>query len=231
MRVRNVMTDVEELKIEYKSPEWYAIRKDHIGGSEAAAILGLSRWKSNVDLWKEKVGLTQPKNITNDRMEKGTKSEHHILMMFEIDHPEYEVIEYKDIVFRRGFKIASVDGGVVEKTTGRRGGIEIKRVEPENKQMWDEWDGGIPQYYYCQVLHYFSTLHWDFFILKVRFISKVPDETDPTGKRQKINVIEREYWFEREEESVSIKILDDEETKFMRYVKENKQPPRKLPLI
>lgn len=225
------MTELEELKIEYKSPEWYAIRKEHIGGSEAAAILGLSRWKSNVELWKEKTGLIQPKKITNERMEAGTKSEEHILRLFAIDHPEYEVIEYKDTVFRRDYQIASVDGGLIEKATRRKGGIEIKRVEPENRQQWDEWDGGVPQYYYCQVLHYFSTLQWDFFILKVRFVSRVSDETDPTGKRQKVNVIEREYWFERTEESASIKILEDEEVKFMSFVKEKKQPPRKLPLI
>ena len=225
------MDKLEELKIEYKSPEWYAIRKDHIGGSEAAAIFGCSRWKSNVDLWKEKVGLTQPKNITNERMEAGTKSEEHILKLFAIDHPEYEVIEYKDTVFRRGFKIASVDGGLVERSTSRKGGIEIKRVEPGNKQAWDEWDGQIPQYYYCQVLHYFSTLHWKFFILKVRFISRVPDESDPSGKAEKVNVKEREYWFEREEERESIKILEDAEIQFMSYVKKKERPPRKLPLI
>ena len=222
---------LEELKIEYKSPEWYAIRKDHIGGSEAAAILGLSRWKSNVELWKEKTGLIQPKNIANERMEKGTKSEEYILKLFEIDHPEYEVIEYKNTVFVDGFKIASVDGGLIEKSSKRKGGIEIKRVEPENKQMWDEWDGGIPQYYYCQVIHYFSTLDWDFFILKVRFVSKTLDEDDPTGKREKIKVIEREYYFDRKEVEGDIKILNDEEARFMNFVKEKKQPPLKLPLI
>lgn len=225
------MENLEELKIEYKSPEWYAIRKDHIGGSEAAAILGLSRWKSNVDLWKEKTGEVQSKNVTNERMEAGTKSENPILRLFAIDHPEYEVIEYKDTVFRRGFQIASVDGGLIEKETGRKGGIEIKRTEPTNKQMWDEWDGGIPQYYYCQILHYFSTLKWDFFILKVRFVSRVPDETDPSGKKQKVNIAEREYYFERSEEEESIAILNVAETEFIKCVRERKKPPLKLPLI
>ena len=37
--------------------EWLQARRRGIGGSDAAAVLGLSPWKSNVRLWEEKTGL------------------------------------------------------------------------------------------------------------------------------------------------------------------------------
>ncbi len=41
---------MEILSIKHNSPEWYELRKSGIGGSDAAAILGISPWKTNVDL-------------------------------------------------------------------------------------------------------------------------------------------------------------------------------------
>ena len=37
---------------------WLEARKNHIGGSDAAACVGLSPYKDNVQLWEEKMGLT-----------------------------------------------------------------------------------------------------------------------------------------------------------------------------
>ena len=38
--------------------EWLALRKQGIGGSDAAAACGLSRWKSPLGLWLEKTEIT-----------------------------------------------------------------------------------------------------------------------------------------------------------------------------
>ena len=35
--------------------EWLQGRKNHIGGSDAAACVGLNPYKDNVQLWEEKV--------------------------------------------------------------------------------------------------------------------------------------------------------------------------------
>lgn len=40
--------------------EFFAARKSIIGGSDAAAILGLSRWRTPFDVWADKVGLIEP---------------------------------------------------------------------------------------------------------------------------------------------------------------------------
>ncbi len=36
--------------------EWLEERKNGIGGSDAATILGLNPYKTNIDLWEEKTG-------------------------------------------------------------------------------------------------------------------------------------------------------------------------------
>lgn len=45
--------------------EWLEERKKGIGGSDAATILGLNPYKSNIDLWAEKTGKKEPPNISD----------------------------------------------------------------------------------------------------------------------------------------------------------------------
>ena len=46
--------------------EWMDMRKSGIGGSDASAILGLSPWKSPMDIWldkKEFLSLKMPRGV------------------------------------------------------------------------------------------------------------------------------------------------------------------------
>lgn len=56
---------LEKIKLEHNSPEWLEFRKTGIGGSDAAAILGLSPFKTNVEVWEEKVGLRVSDDISD----------------------------------------------------------------------------------------------------------------------------------------------------------------------
>ena len=52
-----IVPDID--KLSYK--DWLQVRRSGIGGSDAAAALGLSPWKSALELWQEKVsGQRQP---------------------------------------------------------------------------------------------------------------------------------------------------------------------------
>lgn len=53
---------------------WLAARRGGIGASEAAALLGLSRWTSPLQLWAEKRGLTPPSAETPE-MRRGRRLE------------------------------------------------------------------------------------------------------------------------------------------------------------
>lgn len=40
--------------------EWLHVRADRIGGSEAAAVVGLNPYMTNTDLWEIKTGRKRP---------------------------------------------------------------------------------------------------------------------------------------------------------------------------
>jgi len=55
---------------------WLAERRTGIGGSDAAAVLGVNPWKSALEVWAEKVGLMDPPDLSeNEAVEFGTKLE------------------------------------------------------------------------------------------------------------------------------------------------------------
>ena len=45
--------------------EWLDERKKSIGGSDAAACIGMNPWKTNVQLWEEKTGRIEPEDISD----------------------------------------------------------------------------------------------------------------------------------------------------------------------
>lgn len=51
--------------------EWLHCRKRGIGGSDVAAILGISKWKSAVDLWLDKTNQSNELEEENEAMQWG----------------------------------------------------------------------------------------------------------------------------------------------------------------
>ena len=73
--------------------DWLAERAKGIGSSDVAALLGLSPYKSNTELWEEKVGIRKPTDISEvEYVRNGTMSEDPLRRLFDVDYPEYEVI-------------------------------------------------------------------------------------------------------------------------------------------
>ena len=87
--------------------EWLEARKDGLGASDAAALLGLSPWKTNVQLWEEKCGLVIPEDIGDKPYVRyGNDAEPLLRSFFALDHPEYRVsftpykiIKHQDLPF------------------------------------------------------------------------------------------------------------------------------------
>ena len=42
------------------SIDWHKARRKGLGGSDIAAILGISKWRTPMDVWVEKMGLVEP---------------------------------------------------------------------------------------------------------------------------------------------------------------------------
>lgn len=128
---------------------WLAMRNKGIGGSEAACIIGMSKWKSPFQLWLEKTGQVEPEDLSDKEcVHWGNVLEQAVADRFS------ELSGKK--VRRQGmlqdelypFMFANVDRWVV----GENAGLECKTTNAFNK---DEWEGdNIPDAYYCQCQWY-----------------------------------------------------------------------------
>lgn len=61
------------------TPEQRQKRKNYLGSSDIAAILGFSRWKSSYDVWLEKTDKVADVDDENDAMHAGTRFENGVL--------------------------------------------------------------------------------------------------------------------------------------------------------
>jgi len=58
-------------------------RKSFIGGSDIASVMGLSRWKSPLQLWAEKTGKVEPDDLSNvEAVEMGLELEETVARLF-----------------------------------------------------------------------------------------------------------------------------------------------------
>ena len=152
--------------------QWLKARQKGIGGSDAAAVLGLSPWKSNVRLWEEKTGLREPEDISDKEVVRfGKESEAAIRRLFELDFPQYKVTydEFGMIANEPDcpFIFATLDGELTD-SDGRKGILEIKTTEIRRSLDRKKWDGQVPDYYYAQIVHQLLATGYDFTILKAR---------------------------------------------------------------
>lgn len=208
--------------------EWLQERKYGLGASDAASILGISKWKSNLQLWEEKVGLREPEDISDKPfVQYGHAAEPHIRALFALDHPELKVTYESPYKIIRNdeypFIFCTPDGELEEVDTGRHGGLEIKTTEIMKKSQWAEWEGRIPDNYYCQVCQQMLAAEWDFVWLKALI-----KWTTPSGeKRQTL----REYNIEREEALEDIAAIKEADIKFWGQVETKQKPALILPAI
>lgn len=199
---------------------WLKNRKKFIGGSDAACILGLNPWKSNLDLYREKIGLIEAPDLSdNEAVDYGTKAEEHIRALFQLDHPELKV-EYVPYNSwhndKYPFAAASLDGWLKDKN-GRKGIWECKTAIITSKAQADKWKDQIPDYYYCQLLHYFGVTEFEFADLRARLRFEYPDRKFCE---------ERDYHLERFDYEEDISTVMEKEAVFYEQLKNKEEPPR-----
>jgi putative phage-type endonuclease len=133
-----------------RTEEWHALRKTGIGGSDAAAVLGISSWKTPYEIYLEKIGENTP---TGDEdsfdLRRGRALENFVLDEYRratglelepggfLRHPEIPWLIGNPDARAQG------DGRIVEAKTARNG------------QGWgDPGTDEIPLPYLTQVHHY-----------------------------------------------------------------------------
>ena len=215
---------LEILHIEHNTPEWLAFRQTGIGGSDAAAVLGLSPFKTNVEVWEEKVGLRVPEDISEKPQVKyGSEAETPLFQLFALDHPQYRCKQDKKVVYKRDFMFASLDGELERISNGERGIYEGKTTEIHGRSALSKWDGRVPDYYFVQVLHQLLVTGWSFDVLKAQLKLIEADGN--------IELLTRHYPYRRSDLLPDLRYLYLEEKSFWGYVVRRERPPLKLPSI
>lgn len=125
--------------------EWRAWRKDKIGASDAAAVMGLSPWTTPLQLWEEKLGFRPDKDLSY-AMARGVELEEDARRYYEnvtgnFVYPHVMIHPHAD------WCIASLDGITLDKKI-------ICEIKCPGKKTIDMAKGGeIPDHYRCQMQH------------------------------------------------------------------------------
>jgi len=146
--------------------QWLELRRQGIGGSDAAAIVGLDRYRSPFDVYADKLGL-KPEIPDNEAMRQGRDLEQYVAERFMeatgkkvrrrnamLQHPEYP------------FMIADIDRWVV----GESAGLECKTTSVLNRAKFSQ--GEFPPSYYVQCMHYMAVTGAERWYLAVLVLNK-----------------------------------------------------------
>jgi putative phage-type endonuclease len=134
---------------------WLEARRSGIGGSDAAKVLGISRWGGPFTVWNEKVnGIST--TVESDAIHFGTVLEEVVAQEFA-ERTGHKVRRHNRMERHKDypFMLANVDREIV----GQNVGLECKTAS-----AWklDEWkDDELPDEYYVQVQHYCAVMGWE----------------------------------------------------------------------
>lgn len=143
---------------------WLNNRAHSIGGSDAGVLLGLSLWKTPVQLWLEKTGKAPQTELDADSWPLwfGHHAEAILLDWYKLQHPEqlaysgtFYTLEQPDAGIH-----ANLDGVIFDHEHETPGILEFKTSR--SWSMWHDDNGDviIPPAYLAQVDHYMVVTGW-----------------------------------------------------------------------
>lgn len=211
--------------IQLGSREEWLKNRYRIGGSDAAAILGMNPYKDNVTLWREKTGQATAEDISEKYYVKyGTEAERPLRELFALDFPQYDVGYVENNMFlnaRYPFGHASLDGWLTDQK-GRKGVLEIKTTNIMQSAQKDKWKQRVPDNYYIQLLHNLLITEFEFAVLKAQL------KFDYGGGAL---LHTKHYFVERSEVEEDIRYLAAAEEEFWKSVQDKREPALILPEI
>lgn len=142
--------------------EWLALRRTGIGGSDAAAVMGVSPFRGPFSVWAEKVGCDPGDDTDSEAMRQGRDLEEYVTRRFA---------EKTGLRLRREggmmrsrehpFMIADID----RRIAGRAWGLECKTSRDIHLTRYR--NGEFPLAYHLQVCHYLAVTGWERWFLAV----------------------------------------------------------------
>ena len=138
------------------SPEWHEQRRLALGGSEVAAVLGISPFESRFSLWHRKAGLAQPIQDSPE-MEWGRRLESAILERWVEGNDDAYMWLTNRTYLRDGWMLASPDAIILNPSEDPYAIVEVKH--PNYSDGWGEpGTDQIPLYYLTQARWYMHVL-------------------------------------------------------------------------
>lgn len=124
-------------------------RSKFIGGSDAAGVLGLSRWETPLSIWAKKTGQYIPPEVDNEAAELGKELEDYVAKRFARKTGK-NLVRAGDTVYLKEYDFlgANIDR-IIE---GEAAGFEAKTCSAWKSKEWEGEE--IPQEYIIQCYHY-----------------------------------------------------------------------------
>ncbi len=141
--------------------EWLAERRKSIGGSDAAAVIGLSRFASPYTVWLDKTGRLPDKGDT-EAMRLGRDLEAYVAKRFEDDSGK-KVRRCNYIIRNPAFPWAHAD--IDRRLVGENAGLECKTTSTLDLRQFNGVE--FPERYYAQCVHYLAVTGLDRWYLAV----------------------------------------------------------------
>lgn len=126
---------------------WEHLRSQGIGGSDAAVIVGMNKWKSPYTLWAEKTGKIEPEDLSNNEFVYwGTELEESVARRFcrDTDKSVRRCGTLQDEEYP--YFHANVDRLVV----GENAGLECKTANGFKTKEWADGEAPIAYILQCQ---------------------------------------------------------------------------------
>ncbi|MDE2471076.1 MAG: YqaJ viral recombinase family protein, partial [Bradyrhizobium sp.] len=141
--------------VEQDRAAWLEERKTGIGASEAAAALGVNPYKSPMELWAEKCGLTEPPDLSeNEAAEFGVRLEPVIAEAFAARTGRRVELWPQDKIVRSTehvWMICTPDA--TQQCDGDGNAVGVLQIKTANEFLSSAWKDGPPLHYQVQCQH------------------------------------------------------------------------------
>lgn len=129
-------------------------RRTYLGSSDVAAILGLSKWKTPLDVYFEKLGQGVPPDAAKEKLFRRGKRLEPVVLDMLAEELDYEITargaRYRD----PGYPWMAAEIDAETEIDGERVNIEVKTVHPFAAGEWGEMETDeIPIHYAAQAMY------------------------------------------------------------------------------
>jgi len=182
-------------------PTWLQHRRNTIGGSDAAGIIGLSKWSSPISVWADKTGRLPDKPDT-EAMRIGRDLEDYVARRW-MEATTKRVKRINAMLYNDAYPFAHAD--IDRWVQGENAGLECKTTSTLDVRQFQGTE--FPEQYYVQCVHYMAVTGADRWYLAVLVFGK------------------GFFTFVLDREQAEIDALMKAEAEFWQYVKDDTPPP------